>query len=103
MNAAKPHFLLRCLQALNRSLWSPEADEMRYVSVFAMVTFLILPLWGHGHLKFMGHNPVMAAQVLGWILYLLLFGKRLQRRGELGRLILAPALFFAMLVGVCWL
>lgn len=40
----------------------------------------------------------MVAQILGWILYLVLFGKRLQRRGELGRVILAPGLFFAMLV-----
>ena len=66
--------------------------------MLAVVTFLILPLWGHGHLKFMGPNPVMVAQVLGWILYLVLFGKRLRHRGELGRMIIAPALFFALLV-----
>jgi hypothetical protein len=102
MTETKPHFLLRRLHALNRSLWSPEADEMRYVSVLAVVTFLILPLWGHGHLKFMGPNPVMVAQVLAWILYLVLFGKRLRHRGELGHLIIGPTLFFAVLVfGVC--
>lgn len=90
------------LHAFTRPVWTPEADESRYLNTIAVATFLILPLWGKGYFSFMGANPVLTLNVVGWVVYLAVYGKRLRLRGELGRMILGPALFFWLLFSVRW-
>lgn len=82
------------------TVFAPEADERRFLAGLSVSMFLIIPMWGRGLLQFMGPNPVLASLVVGWIGYMLKFRKRLRHRGELGRVIIAPAAFFALLLGV---
>lgn len=90
------------LRVFTRPVWTPEADESRYLNTLVVATFLILPLWGRGYVNFMGPNPVLVINVAAWLVYLTVYGKRLRRRGELGRMILGPTVFFGLLLGVCW-
>jgi hypothetical protein len=100
MKEDKSGFLVRSMRALVRPIWTPEADESRFLLGINIIMFLIMPLWGKGILTFMGTNPVLVTFAVGWIVYLILFWKRLRHRGELGRVIVAPAVFIALLLGV---
>jgi hypothetical protein len=82
------------------TVFAPEADERRFLAGLSVSMFLIIPMWGRGLLQFMGPNPVLASLVVGWTGYMLKFGKRLRHRGELWRVIIAPAAFFALLLGM---
>jgi len=92
--------LERSMRALVRPLWTPEADERRFLFGLNIVVFLIMPLWGKWLLTFLGPNPVLVTFAVGWMVYLILFWKRLRHRGELGREIIAPSVFIALLLGV---
>ena len=84
------------------TVFTPEADERRFVAGMPIVMFLILLLWGSGHLLFIGFYWFLAIFAAWWVAYLVKFGKCLRNRGELKRAIIAPAAFFALLVGACW-
>ena len=74
-------------------VWAPEADERRFLAGIPITLLAILALWTNGIGTIGGRYTIPAAGGLWWILYLLKFGKRLQRRGELGRTILLPGIF----------
>jgi hypothetical protein len=93
----------RCLSALTRPVWTPEADERRFLSDLAIVLFLVIPMWGKGWIPFLGANPVLIIAAGAWIVYLVIFWKRLRYRGELGRVLIVPAAYLALLLSVRWL
>lgn len=81
-------------------VWAPETDERRFLAGIPITLLAILALWTNGIGTIGGRYTIPAAGGLWWILYLLKFGKRLQRRGELGRTILLPGIFIVLLLGV---
>ncbi|MCX6928151.1 MAG: hypothetical protein NT154_33815, partial [Verrucomicrobia bacterium] len=81
-------------------VWSPEADEWRFFAGLPIVILLIVLVCGRGLLGFMGPYPVLASFALWCVAYMAKFRKRLEDRGELRRVMIASAAFFAMLLGV---
>jgi hypothetical protein len=79
-------------------VWAPEPDEQRFLRGVPITLLAILLLWKNG-LPLTGRQgryDIPVAFAVWWILYLLKFGKRLQRRGELGRTIVLPGIFLAL-------
>ena len=91
-------FLGRCLRVLVRPVWTPEADERRFLAGLPIVMFLIIFLWGRGLLQSMGPYPVLVNFAFWCIAYMVKFGKRLQNRGEFKRVLIASAAFCALLL-----
>lgn len=98
--SAESGFLLRSMRALVHPVWTPEADERRFLVGLPIVTFLIIFLWGRGFLGFMGPNPMLANFGIWGLAYLVKYRKRLQNRGEFRRVIFAWAAFLALMLGL---
>ena len=90
---------MRFSQLLLWNVWAPEADERRFFAGIGVTLLAILAAWTNG-IGLMGRYTIPVAGGLWWILYLLKFGKRLQRRGELGRTILIPGAYILFLAGI---
>ena len=88
------------LRALSHPIWTPEADEWRFLAGLPITMYVIIFLWGRGWLQSLGPNPVLVIFALWCIAYVIKFRKRLKNRGELKRAIIAPAVFVALLLGV---
>jgi hypothetical protein len=78
----------------------PEADERGFLAGLVMDMVLIIPMLGKGQLKYLGTNPLPTTLAVGWIAYMVLFGRRLRNRGELKTVLIASAAFFALLLGL---
>jgi hypothetical protein len=83
-------------------VWAPEADERRFLAGIPITLLAILASWTNG-IALIGPRTIPAAGGFWWILYLMKFGKRLQRRGELGRTILLPGVFILFLLGTTFI
>ena len=102
------HFLGRFLRAPLHPVFHEEADERRFLAGLPIAMFVIIFLiralahtgLGREWREFLRPDLVLVVSVLWWIAYLLKFRKRLASRGELGRAIVAPALFVALLLSV---
>ena len=81
-------------------IWTPEADERRFLVGLPVTLILILFLWKRGLLGSLGPYPILASFAFWCITYSIRFWKRLQNRGDLKRVILASAAFFALLLSV---
>ena len=86
-------------------IWAPEPDEQRFLCGVPITLLAILLLWKHGVplTGSQGRYDFPVGYGVWWILYLLKFGKRLRHRGELGRTIVLPGLFVALLIGATFL
>ena len=93
-----PRFL-RLLGVLSRPLWTPEPDEKRFLVGLPITLVLILILWKQGLGGPLGGYSIPASFALWCAAYVLRFRQRLKDRGELKRVIIAPALFVALLLG----
>jgi hypothetical protein len=93
-----PRFL-RLLGVLSRPLWAPEPDEKRFLVGHPMTLVLILILWKQGVRDPLGGYSVPASLALWCAAYVIRFRQRLKDRGELKRVIIAPAVFVALLLG----
>ena len=94
------HFLVCFLRALSHPIWTPEADERRFLVGLPVTLILILFLWKRGLLGSLGPYPILASFAFWCIAYSIRFWKRLKNRGELKRALIAPAVFVALLLGV---
>ena len=81
-------------------IFSPEADERRFLAGLPIALVVVLVLWGRGWFQFLGVNPVLVVFTVWCTAYVIRFWGRLKNRGELKRAIIAPAVFVGLLVGV---
>ena len=88
------------LRALSHPVFTPEADERRFLTGLPIAIYVIIFLWGRGWLQSLGPSPVLVTSALWCIAYVIKYRKRLKNRGELKRAIIAPASFVALLLGV---
>jgi hypothetical protein len=93
------HFL-RFLGVLSRPLWAPEPDEKRFLVGLPITLVLILFLWKQGLEVPLGGFSVPASFAFWCAAYVIKFWQRLKDRGELKRVIIAPGMFVALLLGV---
>ena len=93
-----PRFL-RLLGVLSRPLWTPEPDEKRFLVGLPITLVLILTLWKQGLGDPLGGYSIPASFALWGAAYVIRFRQRLKNRGELKRVIIAPALFVGLLLG----
>jgi len=100
MKSPTLHFCGKCLRVLIHPVWTPEADERRFLAPLPIVMFCLMPLWGKGFLHFMGSNPILAVFALWCGAYVFKFWQRLQYRGELKRVIIALVTFLSGLLAV---
>ena len=84
---------------LLHSLWTPEPDEKRFLAGLPIAMLLIPFLWKHGTHP-LGAYLGPAIIILWSLAYVTRFGRRLKERGELKRVIIAPALFVALLLSI---
>jgi hypothetical protein len=91
----------RFLQSRFWIVWAPEADERRFL-LGIPVTWGILLTWKNLTGDFWRYD-IPGVLAVWWILYLVKFGQRLRHRGELGRTIVLPGLFVALLIGATFL
>lgn len=92
--------LLRGLGALSHPLWSPAADEKRFLAGLPLTLVLILVMWKRLQFDPLGGYSVEVSFALWSAGYVLRFRQRLKDRGELIRSTVAPALFLALLVAL---
>ena len=104
MVAGGQPFFVRFLRLFLRPLWTPEADEKRFLKWQMIGLVLILCLWRQGIDPLgMGGNVVLANFGLWSVAYVVRFRQRLKDRGELKRVIFAVAVFGGLLLGEqCW-
>ena len=91
--------LFRLNRLLSHSLWAPEPDEKRFLAGLPIAVFLVPFLWKHG-IHPLGAYLGPAIFFLWCLAYVIKFGRRLKERGELKRVIIAPAVFLALLLSV---
>jgi len=91
--------LFRLYRLLLHSFWTPERDEKRFLAGLPIAMFLIPFLWKHG-VHPLGAYVGPTILFLWCLAYVLKFGRRLKERGELKRVIIAPAVFVALLLSV---
>jgi hypothetical protein len=94
-----PRFL-QFLGVLSRPLWTPEPDEKRFLAGLPIALVLILFLWKQGLGDPLGGYSVPASFALWCAAYVIRFRQRLKDRGELKRVIIAPAIFVVLLLCV---
>ena len=97
MEGGQQSFFLRLLGFLLHSFWTPERDEKRFLAGLPIAMFLILFLWKHG-MHPLGVYLVPATFGLWSLAYVIKFRLRLKERGELKRVIVAPTVFFVLLL-----
>jgi hypothetical protein len=90
---------VRLLGILSHPLWTPEPDEKRFLVGLPITLVLILILWKQGFGDPLGGYPIPASFALWCAAYVIRFRQRLKDRGELKRVIIAPATFVALLLG----
>jgi hypothetical protein len=93
-----PSFL-RLLGVLSRPLWTPEADEKRFLVGLPITLVFILILWKQGMGDPLGGYSIPASFALWCAAYVIRFRQRLKDRGELKRVTIAPVVFAALLLG----
>jgi hypothetical protein len=91
--------LLWFLGVLSRPLWAPEPDEKRFLVGLPITLVLILVLWKRGLGDPLGGYSIPASFALWCAAYVIRFRQRLKHRGETKRVIIAPAVFVALLLG----
>lgn len=77
-----------------------KGDEMAFLAALVVIVLLVFPMWGEGRGKHAGGIAMIAGSIIGWSAYLVLFRKRLRRRGELKRLLIASAVILVLVLGV---
>jgi hypothetical protein len=87
------------LRLLSHSLWTPEPDEKRFLAGLPIAMFLVPLLWKIG-IHPLGAYLGPAIFFLWCLVYVIKFGRRLKKRGELKRVIFAPAVFVALVLSV---
>lgn len=92
--------LLRVMGVLSHSLWSPAADENRFLAGLPITLGLILVMWKRLQFDPLGGYSVEASFAFWGAAYALRFRRRLKERGELARVIVATALFLALLLAL---
>lgn len=92
--------LFRLLGALAHPLWSPAVDEKRFLTGLPVTLILILVIWKFLQFDPLGGHSVEASFALWSAAYVLRFRQRLKERGELTRVIIAVALFVALLLAL---
>jgi hypothetical protein len=102
MRAGGRRFLGWFLRALSHPLFTPEADERRFLAGLPIAMIVTLVLWKRVWLQSLGPNPVLVILALWCMAYLIEFRKRLKHRGELKRALIAPAVFVVLLLGMRW-
>ena len=90
------------LRAFSHPLFTPEADEKRFLAGLPIAMIVTVVLWKRVWFLSLIPNPVMVLFALWCTAYLVTFRKRLKHRSELTRAILAPAIFVALLLAVSW-
>jgi len=80
-------------------VYSPEADERRFLACQLILICLVLFGWRVG-IHPLGVYAIPAVLGIWWTAYLLIFGRRIRRRGELGRAIAGPTIFIGLLLGI---
>jgi hypothetical protein len=102
MRAGGLRFVGWLLRAFAHPIFTPEADERRFLAGLPIALFVIIFPMGRGWLQFLGPYPGLVIFALWWTAYLIKFRTRLKSRGELKRAIIAPGVFVALLLGVGW-
>jgi hypothetical protein len=100
MREGRLRFFLRLLRIPLHPVWTPEPDEKRFLAVIPMTLVLILFLWKQGLGDPLGGYSIPASFALWCAAYVIRFRQRLKDRGELKRVIIAPAIFIALLLCV---
>ena len=89
----------RPLGVLTRPHWTPEPDEKRFLVGLPITLVVIQILWKRGWGDPLGGYSSPASFAFWSAAYVIRFRQRLKDRGELKRVIIAPAVFVALLQG----
>ncbi len=93
-------FCGRFSRSLSRGVWTPDADETRFLAGLPIALFILVFLRADERFQPLGPNLILAVFALWCMAYVLKFRKRLKRRSELKRAILAPAVFVGLLLSL---
>jgi hypothetical protein len=90
---------IRLLGVLSLPLWAPGPNEKRFLVGLPITLVLLLILWKPSLEDRLGGYSVPASFALWCAAYVIGFRRRLKDRGELKQVIIAPAVFVALLLG----
>lgn len=88
------------LRVLSHPLFTPEADEKRFLAGLPVAMLIAILLMRKGWFEPLGPKAVLVLLAVWLLAYVTRFWGRLRDRGELKRAILAPAICVALLLAV---